>query len=338
MAFRDGTLALPPIAPVEVQGYVYDAKLRIAEIAREIWRDDGAGREARARRGRATTPLRRGVLARGAGLLRTRTRPREAPDRLTDLESRASALERHRPGSSAGNAIADLLMGDALWSGWGVRTMAVGEGAYNPLVYHDGTVWPHDNSLVAWGLAHERPAGTTPLVSSERWSRRRRTSTTGCRRSSPASRVTRPRFPVVYPTASSPQAWAAATPILLLQAVLGLVPDRAERVASLRGVARAGMARGALARRASTRSVGAGRCASREGKSSWSPRDRRASPRSSGDKAGSRAGRSRPAGTTGQGRFAHTRARPPSWARLRRPRGSSARASRSSSPGTRARD
>jgi glycogen debranching enzyme len=41
-------------------------------------------------------------------------------------------------------------MGERLWSGWGVRTMAQGEGAYNPLVYHNGTVWPHDNSLIAW--------------------------------------------------------------------------------------------------------------------------------------------------------------------------------------------
>ena len=58
-----------------------------------------------------------------------------------------------------------MLTGDALWSGWGVRTMAVGEGAYNPLVYHDGTVWPHDNSLVAWGLARSgRPADAARIL------------------------------------------------------------------------------------------------------------------------------------------------------------------------------
>ena len=49
--------------------------------------------------------------------------------------------------------VAARLMGDELWSGWGFRTMATSEGAYNPLTYHNGTVWPHDTSLGAWGLA-----------------------------------------------------------------------------------------------------------------------------------------------------------------------------------------
>src|SRR5207253_2645686 len=51
------------------------------------------------------------------------------------------------------DAVVDQLMGDTLWSGWGVRTMSTADAAYNPLSYHNGTVWPHDNSLVAWGLA-----------------------------------------------------------------------------------------------------------------------------------------------------------------------------------------
>src|SRR2546423_6737666 len=51
------------------------------------------------------------------------------------------------------DAIVDALMGEPLWSGWGVRTMSELDAAYNPLSYHNGTVWPHDNSLIAWGLA-----------------------------------------------------------------------------------------------------------------------------------------------------------------------------------------
>jgi glycogen debranching enzyme len=119
-------------------------------------------------------------------------------------------------------------MGDALWSGWGVRTMAIGEGAYNPLVYHDGTVWPHDNSLVAWGLSqsgHPNDAARileATVEAAAHFDYRLPEVFAGFARDHTG-------FPVVYPTASSPQAWAAGTPVLLLQAVLRLVPDRAER-------------------------------------------------------------------------------------------------------------
>jgi glycogen debranching enzyme len=227
IAFHDGTLALPPIAPLEVQGYVYDAKLRIAEIAREIWRDDALAEK----------------LENDAATLRRRV------DEAFWLEDRgfyALALDREkRPVDSLTSnlghllwsgivpeqrreAIADLLMGDALWSGWGVRTMAVGEGAYNPLVYHDGTVWPHDNSLVAWGLAQSGRREDAARIldamveAASHFDYRLPEVFAGFARQHTG-------FPVVYPTASSPQAWAAATPILLLQAVLYLVPDRAER-------------------------------------------------------------------------------------------------------------
>ena len=228
MAFHDGTLALAPIAPVEVQGYVYDAKLRTAEIAREVWRDDELARKLE----REAAELRRrfddefwleerGFYALG---LDHEKRP---IDSLTSnlghlLWSGIVPPERRE-------AIADLLMSDDLWSGWGVRTMAVGEGAYNPLVYHDGTVWPHDNSLVAWGLARSGRAEDAGRIlyamveAAAHFDYRLPEVFAGFSRDHTA-------FPVVYPTASSPQAWAAATPVLLLQAVLGLVPDRAERV------------------------------------------------------------------------------------------------------------
>ena len=123
------------------------------------------------------------------------------------------------------DAVVDALMGDALWSGWGVRTMSSGDAGFNPLSYHNGTVWPHDNSLIAWGLARDG-----------RWQEAHRivrrmldaagTSTSSCPRSSPASPRAETPFPIAYPTAARPQAWAAGTPVLLLQLLLGLEPDR----------------------------------------------------------------------------------------------------------------
>jgi glycogen debranching enzyme len=228
MAFRDGTLALAPIAPAEVQGYVYDAKLRIAEVAREIWHDDalaetleGDAAALRRRFDEAFWLEDRGFYALGLD------REKRALDSLTS--NLGHLLWSGIVPESRREAVADLLMGDALWSGWGVRTMAAGEGAYNPLVYHDGTVWPHDNSLVAWGLAQSgRPDDAARILeamveAAARFDYRLPEVFAGFSRRDTA-------FPVEYPTASSPQAWAAGTPVLLLQAVLRLVPDRAERV------------------------------------------------------------------------------------------------------------
>ena len=228
MAFHDGGLARAPIAPVEVQGYVYDAKLRIAELAREVWRDAALAerleREAAELQRRLDDAF--WVADRGFYALALDAEKRQV-DSLTSnvghlLWSGVVPAERRA-------AVADALLGDRLWSGWGVRTMAHGEGGYNPLVYHNGTVWPHDNSLVAWGLARcgrRRDAERityTMIEAATFFDYRLPEVFAGFSRG-------QTQFPVVYPTASSPQAWAAGTPVLLLQILLGLVPDRSARV------------------------------------------------------------------------------------------------------------
>ena len=115
-----------------------------------------------------------------------------------------------------------------LWSGWGIRTMSTSDAAYSPLSYHNGTVWPHDTALAAWGLArygHWAEAHRITLALFEAaehfdWSLPEvfagfdRTDTP---------------FPIAYPTAARPQAWAAGTPILLLRLLLGLEPDLGQR-------------------------------------------------------------------------------------------------------------
>jgi glycogen debranching enzyme len=116
-------------------------------------------------------------------------------------------------------------MGEDLWSGWGVRTMSSGDAAYNPLTYHNGTVWPHDNSLIAWGLArhgrwHEAWRIVQRIVEVAAYFDRQLPEVfAGMRRSETA-------FPIAYPNAARPQAWAAGAPVLLLQILLGLEPVR----------------------------------------------------------------------------------------------------------------
>jgi glycogen debranching enzyme len=223
--FHDGTVATGPIAPCEVQGYVYDAKRGIAEVARAAWRD-----RALAER-----------LEREAAELAARF------DKAFWVEERggfyALALdgEKRRVDSLASNighllwsgivpedrvgAIVDQLLGPALWSGWGVRTMSADDAGFNPLSYHNGTVWPHDNSLIAWGLARQGHWQECLQIV-----RRMLDAATHFDWQLPEvfaglDRAETP-FPIAYPTAARPQAWAAGTPVLLLQLLLGLVPDR----------------------------------------------------------------------------------------------------------------
>ncbi|HZC15095.1 MAG TPA: hypothetical protein VE270_13850, partial [Thermoleophilaceae bacterium] len=122
------------------------------------------------------------------------------------------------------DAIVDQLMSDVLWSGWGVRTMSTDDRGYNPLAYHNGTVWPHDNSLIAAGLrryghhdAAARIAGAVVRAAGH-FDYRLPEVFAGF-----DEQLT--HTPVSYPTASSPQAWAAGAPLLLLTTTLGLSPD-----------------------------------------------------------------------------------------------------------------
>ena len=129
--------------------------------------------------------------------------------------------------------VARTLLAPPLWSGWGVRTMSAEDEAYRPLAYHNGTVWPHDNSLCAHGLSL-RGATDASLRIVRSMLEAARFFDGGlpevfaglARRDTP--------FPVAYPTASRPQAWAAGAPVLLLRVLLGLEPDPLERRLAVR--------------------------------------------------------------------------------------------------------
>jgi glycogen debranching enzyme len=220
IAFADGTLAPTPRATCELQGYAYDAKMRMARLARRVWGD----------------PAWADRLERAAGELKRRFN--EAfwiPERgffalALDAQKRKVDSLTSNIGHLLWSGIADPekadscvqhLMGDALFSGWGVRTMAVGEGSFNPIGYHVGTVWPHDTSIVAWGLRrygyHDEAARLAQgiLEASELFHHRLPEAFAGYAREAT-------KYPVEYPTACSPQAWATGAPLLLIRTLLGL--------------------------------------------------------------------------------------------------------------------
>ncbi len=223
--FADGAVAGTPIAPCEVQGYVYDAKRRTAELAREVWRD----RPLAERLDNEADLLKQQfdeafwVEERGGYYALALDRAKKPVDSM--CSNMGHLLWSGIVPSGRVDAVVDALMGDPLWSGWGVRTMSTDDRAYSPLSYHNGTVWPHDNSLIAAGLARYA-----------RWSEAHRI----VQRMLEASTYfdfelpevfsglprTQTPFPIAYPTAARPQAWAAGTPVLLLQVLLGLRPNR----------------------------------------------------------------------------------------------------------------
>jgi glycogen debranching enzyme len=222
--FHDGRFAETPIAPAEVQGYVYDAKRRLAEVARDVWRDralaDRLQAEAKVLRDRFDDAF--WVEERGGFYALALDRDKNRVDSMCSNMGHllwSGIVHPHRV-----EPVVDALMGDALWSGWGVRTMSEADAAYNPLAYHNGTVWPHDNSLIACGLARY---GRWPeaqrivqrlLHAARHFDYQLPEVFAGLRRSETT-------FPIAYPTAARPQAWAAGTPVLLLQLLLGLQPD-----------------------------------------------------------------------------------------------------------------
>jgi glycogen debranching enzyme len=226
--YSDGRLAEPPIAPCEVQGYVYDAKLRLAELAREVWRDEPLASRLEAEAGELAARFDEAFWCsqRGGYYALALDGQKERVDSLTSnighllwsgivLEERVDAIVEQLTSAESG-----------LWSGWGVRTMARADAGFNPLSYHDGSVWPHDNSLIAAGLARYGRWEDSHLVA--------RTLITAAgllayQLPEVFAGFTRDEtlFPIEYPTAARPQAWAAGAPILLLKIMLGLVPNRA---------------------------------------------------------------------------------------------------------------
>ena len=227
MVHSDGSDAEAPLAVVEVQGYAYQARRALADLLPRVG-------EALLGQQQATAA---GVLFRNLHrdfwlasqrffALALDHRKRPLATRTSDpghlLFSGALAPE-------AGAAVAAVLLSPHLFSGWGVRTMAAGEAAYNPASYHNGSVWPHDNALIALGLARYgfgaeagriaggllRAASALPY---------RRLPELFCGHPAPPTDLPG-EAPVAYPVACSPQAWAAGTPLMLLQALLGLFAD-----------------------------------------------------------------------------------------------------------------
>jgi len=218
--FADGRIAEPPIATCEIQGYAYDARRRSARLARTVWGDSALAarleNDAVVLADRFNADFWCDARAHPAVALdATKTRV----DTLTSnighlLWSGISTLDR-------GADISRHLGDQTLLSGWGIRTMSTADVGYNPIEYHNGTVWPHDTAIVAEGLRRygyrdEASKLAFGLFEAARYFDYRLPEVfAGFDRGETS-------LPVKYPTASSPQAWAAAAPLMAIRTLLGL--------------------------------------------------------------------------------------------------------------------
>lgn len=223
----NGALAEPPIALCEVQGYVYSAKRGAAELARLLGHQDRA----------------QALLNQAASLRLQFDKSFWCPD----IDSYALALDGQKRqcqvrASNAGHClfteiaeadharrVAEEMLGPELFCGWGVRTVGAGEARYNPISYHNGSVWPHDNAVIASGLSKYGNKELSARILSGL-----------CEASTFMDLHRLPELfcglhrregegPTLYPVACSPQAWSAAAVFLVLQACLGLTVDGIDR-------------------------------------------------------------------------------------------------------------
>ena len=220
----DGSLAVPPIALCEVQGYVYAAKLAAAHLSSELG-DEKTCTELESQASTLREKFEEAFWCEDLGVyalaLDGKKHKRQGACRVR-ASNAGHCLFTGIASPEHARKTAESLLEPDFFSGWGIRTLATKEARYNPLSYHNGSVWPHDNALIASGFGRyglRNLAGQIMLalldVSSVMDLHRLPELFCGLERRTGEG-------PTLYPVACSPQAWAAAAPFLLIQSCLGL--------------------------------------------------------------------------------------------------------------------
>jgi glycogen debranching enzyme len=221
----DGQLAEGNIALAEVQGYVYAAKHLAARLALRMEMPDKARRleaEAEALADRFEAAFWCEELGTYAIALDGEKLPC-----AVRTSNAGQLLFTGIIGEDRARMVAADMMRPHFFTGWGIRTVARGQARYNPMSYHDGSIWPHDNALITLGLAryglkHSVEAVFKGLFDAATYMDLRRLPELFC-----GFQREKRRGPTLYPVACAPQAWASATPFTLLEAALGIEFDAA---------------------------------------------------------------------------------------------------------------
>ncbi len=220
ISHADGTLAKAPIALAEVQGYAYAAYTSLAEVAGRLNRHDlrdHLGEEARTLKAN----FERDFWLKKEKMLALALDGDKRPCAVMTSNS-AHCLATGLLDGDRAATLCERLLAEDMFSGWGIRTLSSRERRYNPMSYHNGSVWPHDNAMAAWGLATAGRTDSavkimTGLFDAAMGLNNESLPELFCGFSREPS-----LGPVPYPVACHPQAWSAASVFLLLKAVLGI--------------------------------------------------------------------------------------------------------------------
>ena len=219
--YFDGTVATAPLALCEVQGYVYAAYRARSAIARHLGNADDQ-RRWRRKATHLKERFNQDFWLEDKGWYAVALDADKRPvDSLTS--NIGHCLWSGIVADQHAATVAERLVSGPMWSGWGIRTLAADEPGYDPMSYHCGTVWPHDNALCVAGLAHygmkkeALQVANGLLDAAQTWDGRLPEFFCGLDRRDI-------EIPVPFPSSCSPQAWAAATPLLLLRVLLGMEP------------------------------------------------------------------------------------------------------------------
>jgi glycogen debranching enzyme len=218
--YADGRTAVGPIATCEIQGYTYDARLRAARLARTFWSDENLALEQERRAAKLREQFNRDFWSPSLG---TYALALDGSKRQVDAvtSNPGHLLWSGIVPKSRARTVAERLLRDDVFSGWGIRTLSSRMRGYNPLEYHTGTVWPHDSAICAEGMRRyglRAQAGrvcAAVLEAAVAFEYRLPELFAGFERDETD-------IPVPYPDALAPQAWAAAAPLLVLRTLLGL--------------------------------------------------------------------------------------------------------------------
>jgi glycogen debranching enzyme len=217
---EDGSKAEGPIALVEVQGYVYLAKTRIADVY-EAYGDIERAATLRIEAEHLKKAFNEAFWMPGEGTFALALDGKKSQVKSV-TSNPGHCLYCNIVDKDKADAVARRLMAEDMFSGWGIRTLSSNSPAYNPMSYHNGSIWPHDNAIIAAGLKRYEFFNETERIAAALFdaaleSRDARLPELFC------GFNRRQNVPyVAYPVACSPQAWAAAVPFMILQSMLGI--------------------------------------------------------------------------------------------------------------------
>ena len=219
----DGELVMGSIALCEVQAYVHEGRVRAAAIARRFGEDDYA-EHLEQKASEMQRRFRRSFWCEESGTLAIALDPEKRPCRVRSSNA-GHCLGNGLLDEADARRVADALMADESFSGFGIRTLDRRERRFNPMAYHNGSIWPHDNALIARALARDGFQREVLRIFSGFFAAARATDLQRLPELFCGFPKREGQGPVAYPVACSPQAWAAGAVFMLLQSCLGLVVD-----------------------------------------------------------------------------------------------------------------